>query len=324
MVNLKSLIGAAALACMASLAQAQVIGIATNPQGSFYYSVGTAVAKVAQQKANMTARVQAMSGSSAYTPLVNRGEVEFGLMNSMDVINAYTGVDNFKDHKNADIRLVGVLFPIRVGIAVANDSPAKSVADLKGMRMPSQFTSQNTIAMTQDAMLATGGLSIADMKQFPVANYVKGMQALGEDKVDAAQFCLGCGTAQEANVALASRGGLRFLPLLDTPEAKAAMHKVFSSAYTQVFQPSPAYPGVSVPIRLMAFSAFLFTSTHVSDDVVYRLTKALYENKADLAATTAVMKAFDPGTMAEATSVPYHPGAEKFYKEIGQWPPKPR
>ena len=324
MISLKSLIGATALACLTTLAQAQVIGIATNPQGSFYYSVGTAVAKVAQQNAKMTARVLAMSGSSAYTPLVNRGEIEFGLLNSMDVVNSYTGVENFKDHKNTDIRLVGVLFPLRVGIAVANDSPAKTIADLKGMRMPSQFTSQNTIAITQDAMLATGGLSIADMKQFPVADYVKGMQALGEDKVDAAQFCVGCATAQEAQVALAAHGGLRFLPLPDTPEATAAMHKVFSSAYTQVFQPTPAFPGVLAPTRLMVFSAFLLSSSHVSDDVVYRLTKALHDNKAGLAATSAMMKGFEPNMMAEATSVPYHPGAEKFYKEIGQWPPKKR
>lgn len=324
MVSLKSIVGATALACLATMAQAQVVGIATNPQGSFYFSVGTAIAKVAQQKAGITSRVQAMSGSSAYTPLVNRGNIEFGLLNSMDVINAFTGVDNFKDHKNTDLRLVGVVFPIRVGLAVANDSPAKTVKDLKGMRMPSQFTSQNTIAIIQDAMLATGGLSIADMKQFPVADYTKGMQALGEDKVDAAQFCLGCATAQEVHVALAARGGLRFLSLSDTPEATAAMTKVFASGYTQAFQPSPAYPGVIVPTRVMAFSAFLISSKHVSDDMVYKVAKALYESKEDLAATSATMKAFEPNMMAEATSVPYHPGAEKFYKEVGLWPPKKR
>ena len=304
------------------MAHAQVLGIATNPQGSFYYSAGAAIAQVVQQKAHMTARIQPMSGSSGYTPLVNRGEIEFGLLNGVDVVSAYRGVEGYK--KNPDLRLVGVLLPLRFGIGVPNDSPAKSIKDLKGMRMPSKFTAMTATAISQEALLASGGVSITDMKQVPVSDYVKGMMMLGDGKVDAVQVCLGCATALEVNAALASHGGLRFLPVPDTPEAKAAMLKVFPSAYTQVFQPSPAYPGVLHPIRLMAFSAFLMTSTHVSDDVVYKITKALYENKPALVSASATLKDFDPGFMAEASVVPYHPGAEKFYKEVGQWPPRSR
>jgi TRAP transporter TAXI family solute receptor len=321
---IKSLPGVALLACAATLAQAQVVGVATNPQGTLYYSVGTAVASVMQQKANIPTRVQPMSGSSAYAPLLNRGEIEFGLMNALDVVNAFNGVDNFKGRKNPDLRLVGVMFALPIGMAVPNDSPAKSMKDLKGFRVPSQFTAQSTIASVQDAALATGGVSIADMKPYPVANYLKGMQALGEGKVDAALFGLGTAAAQEANVALASHGGLRFIPLTDTPEALAAMRKVFSSAYSQVFEPSPALPGVVTPTRLMVYSAFLVTSKHTSDEVVYKATKALFENKEALAAGSATMKTFDPNLMAEKNEVPFHPGAEKFYKEAKQWPPKQR
>jgi len=268
--------------------------------------------------------VQPMSGSSAYAPLLNRGEIEFGLMNALDVVNAYNGVDNFNGKKNTDLRLVGVMFALPIGMAVPNDSPAKTIKDLKGMRMPSQFTAQSTIARVQDAALATGGLSINDMKPYPVANYLKGMQALSEGKVDAALFGLGTAAAQEANVALASHGGLRFVPLTDTPDAIAAMRKVFSSAYSQVFQPSPSLPGVVAPTRLMVYSAFLVTSKHTPDDVVYKATKALFENKDALAAGSATMKTFDPSMMAEKSEVPYHPGVEKFYKEVNNWPPKQR
>ena len=102
------------------------------------------------------------------------------------------------------------------------------------------------------------------------------------------------------------------------------MRKVFSGAYTQEFQPSPTTPGVIGPTRLMAFSAFLMTSAHVPDDVVYRITKAIYESKDTMAATSAMMRSFDPSLMAEANEVPFHPGAEKFYREVGQWPPKSR
>jgi TRAP transporter TAXI family solute receptor len=216
------------------------------------------------------------------------------------------------------------MFALSIGVAVPNDSPIKTIADLKGVRMPSTFTAQSTIRAVQDAVLATGGVSTADMKGFPVSDYTKGMEALGEGKVDAALFCITCGKAKEVNVALAAHGGLRFLPVSNTPDAVARMRKVFPSAYSTVFQPSPANTGIVVPTRVMVYSAFLVSSTHVSNDLVYKVTKALFNNEAALAAASAAMKSFEPKMMAEANVVPYHPGAEKLYKEVGEWPPKER
>ncbi len=316
--------GAAILCFAATIAQAQVVGVATNPQGSLYYSVGTAVAEVMQQKAQLTARVQPMSGSAAYAPLINSGQVEFGLMNVVDVVNAYTGVDNFAGRKNPDLCLVGVMFSLPIDIAVPKDSPIKTIQDLKGVRMPSQFTAQSTIRAVQDAVLATGGLSTADMKPFPVANYVKGMMALGDGKVDAALFGLGTAASQEVNVALSSHGGLRYISLSNTPQSVAALRKVFPGGYLTVVQPAPALVGILGPTNIMAYSAFLVTSSHVPAEVVYKATKAIFENKPALAAASATMKRFDPAVMAEANEVPYHAGAEKFFKEVKMWPPKKR
>jgi TRAP transporter TAXI family solute receptor len=320
---IKSLVAAATLSCVTTLAQAQVLGVATNPQGSLYYPVGAAVAQVMQQKAELTARVQPSSGSSVYTPLIERGQVEFGLLNALDVVNAFNGIDNFKV-KHPSLRLVGVMFALPIGMAVPNDSPVKAIKDLKGLRVPSQFTAQSTIRSVQDACLATDGLSTTDLQGFPVPDYVKGMMALGDGKVDTALFGLGTGAAQEVNVALASHGGLRFVALPDTPEATAAMRKIFSSSYSKVFEPSPGNVGIVAPTRIMVYSAFLIASTNVSDDVVYKTTKALYGNKDLLVSAAAVLRSFDPKAMAEKSEVPYHPGAEKFYKEVGEWPPKQR
>ena len=324
MISFKSLISAAILSCATMAAEAQVVGIATNAQGSSFYSVGAGIAGVMQQKANLATRVQPSSGPSTFIPILNRGEVEFAISTSLDAVNSYLGIEDFNRRKNSDIRLVGVVFVIPIAIAVANDSPYKSIKDLKGVRMPSQFPAQAVVALIQNAMLSVGGLSTADMKQYPVANYLKGMEALGQTKVDAATFCVGCGLAQEANVALASHGGLRFLSLPDTPEALAALNKIYPGSYLKLFQPSPALAGVVGPTRVMAYSGFMLASAKTSDDVVYRATKAIYENKAMLEASTQYMKTFEPGMMAEASVVPYHPGAEKFYREVGEWPPRKR
>jgi TRAP-type uncharacterized transport system substrate-binding protein len=100
------------------------------------------------------------------------------------------------------------------------------------------------------------------------------------------------------------------------------MRKLLPAAYPRVFYPGPGYPGLVAPTMLMTISAFLVASKHVSDDVVYKVTKVLYENKAALEATSPAMKSFEPKLMAEFSSVAYHPGAEKFYREVNEWPPK--
>ena len=324
MISPKWLICALVLSCAATIVQADVLAIATNPQGSSGYSAGAAIATVMQQKGNLTARVLPMSGSSTLVPLMNSGKVEFGFMNPVEQVNAYNGVGDFNGRKNSDLRVLGVMWPLALAIGVPNDSPVKSLKDLKGLRMPTDFTSQKTMVMLQDAILASAGLSAADMKPYPVSNYVKGMQALAEGKVDAAIFGPGTAGAQEANASLASHGGLRFLPMIDTPEGLAGLHSVFPNAYSKLFQPSPGSPGIIGPTQFMVYSIFLMTNSHVPNDVVYAATKAIYENKPLLQAITAIMKEFEPNMMAEAATIPYHPGAEKFYKEIGQWPPKKR
>ena len=65
----------------------------------------------------------------------------------------------------------------------------------------------------------------------------------------------------------------------------------------------------------MAYSAFLVTSSHVSAEIVYKVAKAVYDNKPALVAASATMKRFDPKEMSEKSAVPYHPGARKYYRE---------
>jgi NMT1-like family len=117
---------------------------------------------------------------------------------------------------------------------------------------------------------------------------------------------------------------LRYNSLENTPESLAALRKVFPNGYLTLVEPAPALVGIQGPTTIMAYSAYLVTNSHVSDEVVYKVTKALYENKAALASASATMKRFDPAVMAEANEVPAHPGAEKFYQEVKMWPSKQR
>ncbi|MGE0744923.1 MAG: TAXI family TRAP transporter solute-binding subunit [Rhodospirillales bacterium] len=315
------LLGAAFCAGTVGAAQAQVLTIASNPQGSLFFSSSTAIAKVIDEKVKVQVRVQPMAGSSTYIPLINSGEVDFGLTNVDDTQNAITGTGNFPGKPNPNLRVMNVMFPLPLGILVPADSPVKKLEDLKGMRMPAVYGGQLTGKVVQDGVLATANLSTADMKPVPVVNLFAGVDAMAQGRVDASSSGPGIAQIAKAHAEMSSRGGVRFLNINTDPAAIERMKKVIPSR-PYVVQPAPHYPGIIAPTTIMAYSIYFTTSAKTADDLVYNIVKALHESRESLVASTPILKDFDPARMTEKVAATWHPGAVKFYNEIGQWPPK--
>jgi TRAP transporter TAXI family solute receptor len=318
---LRSLAVAAVAASISLPASGQIYSLGTNPQGSQLFTAGAAVAKVATEKLKMQMRVQPMAGSSTYMPLLNTGEVDFGLANVEEATSAVAGRGQFEGKPNPNMRLAAILFQLPVSILVAGDSPAKSIKDLKGMRLPSGFVGQTVGRVLADALLASAGLTANDVRPVPVVNIFQGVDALGAGKLDAAVIGPGTAQIQQANVDLASRGGVRFLSVDGSPEALAAMRKHIA-AKTFIVDPLPQFVGVVEPTRFMGYSLFLIASNKVPDQAVYDLVKMMHGSREDLVKITPVLQRFDPNTMTEKVDATWHPGAIKFYTEVGQWPPK--
>lgn len=309
---------------LASVAQAQsgqqVRVIGANPQGSNFYTVSATIAKILDEKMKMQVRVQPMGGSSTYIPLLNRGEVDFGLANVDDTAKAYKGEGAFR-RPNPDIRLIVALFPLTVGILVPADSPVQKIADLKGLRMPSGYKAQATGVTLQDAILANGGLTMKDVRGIPAPSLFAGTDMLGEGKVDAATASIGTAQGQAAHVALASRGGIRFLNFDSAPAAVAALRKHLPARLYTV-EPAKNRIGIVGRTTVMAYTIFFATHKDMPDDLVYTLAKTLRGAKDDMVKGNPALAGFDPDRMTEQNVVPFHPGAIRFYTEVGQWPPR--
>jgi TRAP transporter TAXI family solute receptor len=306
---------------VATAAQAQQIRvIASNPQGSIFYAASVAVGKLLDDKLKMQIRVQPMAGSSTYIPLLNRGEIDFGLTNVDDSMTSFKGTGNFRQ-PNPELRLTAAVFPLTLGVIVPNDSPIKTVADLKGKILPWGYNAQTTGRVLQQAVLASAGLTMDDVKQVPTQSLFSGVDLLGEGKVEAATIAIGTAQAQRANVSLASRGGIRFLDMKLPPEVMANVRKILPSRPITI-QPAPHAVGVVAPTTILAYNIFFSTGSKMPDDVVYNVVKTIHAGKEDMIKGHPVFRGFDPSRMTEEIGVPWHPGAIKYYKEIGQWPPK--
>ena len=298
----------------AASAPAQTVSIITTPTGSFSNSGGAAMAKVVTEKAKLRMIVQAQA-STGFDELES-GSAEFNVSNSFDVTFVATGTGDYEGQgAKKSIRAVASMVPYRVAMHVRADSDIRTIADLKGKRVSAGFNAQKTIGRIIEAHLANAGLSMKDVVGVPTPNVVSQANDFKAGKVDVLFFALGSGAIKEAS---ATVGGLRVLPIDDSPAALARMQAILPGSYVLNVNPAPGIDGVTQPTKLTAFDMVLNSSAHVADDVVYRVVKTLHANKADLAATFPPFALFAPDQMGKPVQgVELHPGAAKFYKEAG-------
>lgn len=311
---MRRLFGGLAALLVATLAHAQALGFGSAPQGTIGYNMSSAIAKAMAEGEGLQSRVQPYSGSSAVLPLVNSGEIDLAVCNVLEIEEATKGEGPYNGRKQANLRVLGVIFPLLSSLFVRKDSPVKSIADLKGKRIPAGFSAQVTLDRIIDAVLANGGVERKDMRPVLVPNVIRGADDFVEGKIDGGFFALGAAKVLEVHKSV---GGIRFLPLSDDPQAVARMKKHMSYAYITEVKPGPAFAGVDTPTKLMAYDYLIAVGTHVKDDVAYKVAKAVYENKPKLVESLGAFRGFDPKAMNRAMPAAFHPGALKFYKEKG-------
>lgn len=306
-----------ALGLATGSASAQTVGIATGNPGSLFHNIGTAIAK-ASNDAGVPATIQPATSPTQYMPLVNAGEIEFGVGNLQEFHYALEGKEWFAGSVNGNLRVVGMIMPIREAIFVRADSDIKSIADLKGKSMVDGFTAQQTILPQLEAIYGTAGFSRSDVKAVNVASVVAGVNAFLAGDVTGFIFAHGAGKVREAH---AASGGLRALPIEDTPEALAAIKAHWPTGYLVTLKPGPGTPGVEAEGKFIAYPQLLFTHADVSDEVVYAMAKVLYEQQGAMAETFPAFRGFNPARdlVQDTTPAQYHAGAVAYFKEVGLW-----
>ena len=305
---------------IAGAAWAQQVAIATSNPGSIYHSSGQVLAKLLSEKAGVRATVQPFASPNVFIPSVDAGEIQLGMANIAELTWALEGKEHFSGRPYKNLRAIAVAYPLRSTIFVRKNSDIKTLAELKGRPAVDGFTSQKIILPLLDAMYATVGLKRSDMKAVQVPNVVGGADAFVAGKSDMFFFALGAAKPREVDAGV---GGIRMLTVTDTPENLAAIRKHFPPGYIRLEKPGPGNIGVLEPSYSLAYDALVFGSVKTSDNTTYQVAKTMYENAKAMGTAFPPFRLFDPKTMAkESGPLQYHPGAVKFYKEVGIWPGK--
>jgi TRAP transporter TAXI family solute receptor len=304
-----------ATAALAGGAAAQSYGFATLPPGTLNHTTASAVAKVLKEKAGMNVLVQPTAGDTAIIPMVNRGEAEIGITNILEAVEAIEG--SSKLGKQPNLRLIGSPHTFRGGFWVRKDSPMKTVADLKGKKVPLGYSAMLTIDRLARAILMTGGLTEKDVVPVLVPNVVRGADDFVSGAADMYFFAFGAPKVREVDSTV---GGTRILEINE--KGMDAARKIFALGYLTPAKPSPFFVGVEKPMNVYAWDNLLITNDKVSDDVVYKIIDTLVKNKADLVAVQPALQELSAAGMYKQYGLPYHAGALKYFKE-NKIEPKP-
>ena len=284
-------------------ASAQTYGFATLPPGTLNHTTASAISKVVKEKGGMNMLVQPTAGDNVINPLVGRGEVEIGITNIMEVTDALEG--GLKD-----MRIITAAHALRTPLFVRKDSGMFKNADLKGKRVTMGYSAMRNIDKTVRAMLASAGLTDADVKPVLVPNVVRSADEFIAGNSDMFSFAFGGPKVKEAD---ATVGGIRALEIDEAgmPAAK----KIMPWAYLTQIGPGPIFTGVEKPMKVYSFDNVIITSAKVSDDLVYKILDLMEKNKDDLVLVQPVLREWTPAFGYKQYGVPYHPGALKFFKE---------
>ena len=308
------LVAAVAAMALAGAAQAQqFFRIGTGGTAGTYYPVGGMIANAVSQPGKIVVTAQASNGSVANVNGIAGGSLESGFSQADVATWAQKGTGMYEGKPNVPgLRLIANLYPESVHVVVRKGLGVKSPADLKGKRVALDEPGSGTLINAR-IILAAYGVQESDIKP----EYIKPNQAgdkMKDGSLDAFFFTGGAPAGAIAELA-SSGAGIELVPI-DGPQADGI--RMASPFFAPDVIPADTYKGVGA-VKTLAVGAQWVTSDKADAGVVYEITKALYGDAAQkaLAAGHAKGKLITKENAVRGAGIPFYPGAEKFYREVG-------
>lgn len=312
LIRKMGVIGAIAAVCVSSAVWAapKFINILTGGTSGVYYPLGVALSQIYGNHIDgAKTSVQATKASVENLNLLQagRGELAFSIGDS--VAAAWNGDAEAGFKKPLDkLRLLAAIYPNYIQIVANKDAGIKSLADLKGKRVSVGAPKSGT-ELNARAIFAAAGLTYDDLGKVEFLPYAESVELIKNRQLDATLQSSGLGMAALRDLAAT-------MPVNFVPIPADVIAKTGNAAFQAGVIPAGTYDGQDIDVPTIAIQNLLVTTTAVSDDVAYQMAKLLFENLDYLGNAHAAAKAI---TLDKATNspIPIHPGAERYYKEVG-------
>ena len=303
-------LGAAAMLWAPVAGAQQFINVLTGGTSGVYYPLGVAIGKIFSDKIpDVKTQVQATKASVENLILLQqgRGEIAFALGDSLKA--AWEGDEEagFKA-KLTKLRTIGAIYPNYIQIVATADSGIKTLADLKGKSLSVGAPKSGT-ELNSRAILAAAGLSYRDLGKVEYLPFAESVDLMKNRQLDATLQSAGLGVASLKDLSSATEVTVVPLPreLVDR----------IGPPFVAATIPANTYAGQDKDVPTAAVINYLVTSSAVSDDLAYQMTKLIFDSLPELADAHAAGKEIALENAPFGSPVPLHPGAIRYYKEKG-------
>ena len=294
----------------ASASAQQFINVLTGGTSGVYYPLGVALAKIyGDNIEGVRTQVQATKASVENINLIaqGRGEVGFALGDSVKAAVEGDPDAGFQAPVE-NLRAIAAIYPNFVQIVASRES---GITDLEGLRgkglsvgAPASGTELNARAIFEAA-----GMSYDDLSKTEYLPFAESVELIKNRQLDA--------TLQSAGLGVASIRDLASSLPINVVAVPAEIAETLGAPFQAAEIPAGTYDGQDEAVPTLAITNILVTSSDVDEELVYQMTKHLFENIPALVAAHNAASEIDPETAAQNLPAPLHPGAERYFKEAG-------
>ena len=309
-IVLAAIMAVTLLAACGGTKAATKMTMGTGGTSGTYYAFGGVLGQYIKDKAGIEVTVVSTDGSKANIESIASGDYQLGTVQSDVMAYAWAGIRSFESTGAInDFRVVGGLYAEAVQL-ITMDPNIKSVADLAGKSVSIGAPGSGVYFNAMDVLTAAG-LTENDIKP-QYQSFADSTDALKDGKIDAAFIVAGAPTA--AITELCTTNDAYLVPIDGAVADKLMADCPF---YTSYSIPAGTYNGQDADVTTVTVKATLIVSASASDDDVYNLTKAIFDNVDAIAAENGKGKELSVENATSGMSAPFHAGAAKYYAEKG-------
>ena len=291
--------------------QQQFVNILTGGQSGVYYPLGVALSQIYDKAIpNVRATAQVKNASADNLKLLQAGRGELALALAYSVSHAWKGEAEAGFPKKLDkLRGLSGTYSNYIQIVANADSGIKTLADLKGKRI-SVGAAKSGTELNARAIFKAAGLTYADLAKVEYLPFGESVELIKNRQLDATLQSAGLGVASIRDLSTSVK-------IVVVPVPADVVAKVGDAAYQTAVIPANTYTGQTQDVPTAAIPNFLVTHSGVSDELAYQMAKQMYENIDTLYAAHNAAKAIKRENAIKGMPVPLHPGAERYYREVG-------
>lgn len=290
----------------------EFISMGTSSSGGTFNTLGVAICQMWNDKLSGTQfSAEVTGGSSENCMRVGLGEIQMAFAAASSAYEAYSGEGQFKDKKVGNIRSIANLYPAIMQMPVLKTSGIKFLNDITGKKINIGQAGSGSEGQTL-ALLEVYGIPVDSFSPQRLS-HANAADALVDEKLDG---YINLGSLGQSHQMKAMSSGKAVLASFGPDEQIAKLVAKYPYYYKYVI-PAGSYPYQDQSVDTVATGTLLIVNADISEELVYQATKALFENVKTLEQSQAIASEIQLKSALNVSGIPLHPGAERYYKEVG-------